>query len=285
MADRVAPEWMAYLTSGVSSQKSEPPLPPPVEVKKDTHSQKQASEAANRIQQWGSYLCTGDPVPVPTVSTSSTTRSTSDAAPGGSSGSGSGSGSEIKKGLRALANLQAKFRGDHARKVHVKRAQEGAVVVCPFLACTTVVIDDILSLCPIAKTDTVFDLGSGDGSVLIGVSTKTGATCIGIEIDGLLCATANRKARENNVSELITIIEGDVATGNFTAASVIIIFLVPSCLAVLSPLLKQQCVRGTRIVCYKFPLPRIDGWAPIRTTETDDVVKVGARAALYSYII
>ena len=43
MADRVAPEWMAYLTSGVSSQKSEPPLPPPVEVKKDTHSQKQAS--------------------------------------------------------------------------------------------------------------------------------------------------------------------------------------------------------------------------------------------------
>jgi len=104
-----------------------------------------------------------------------------------------------------------------------------------------------------------------------------------VEIDELLCQTAVRRAREAGVSHLVEVRAGDVAEASFRDASVVVVFLVPSCLAALSPLLKEQCAPGTRVVAYKFPLPSTGGWTPLATAVTDDVVKKGAETNLYLY--
>jgi hypothetical protein len=104
-----------------------------------------------------------------------------------------------------------------------------------------------------------------------------------VEIDELLCQTAVRRAREAGVGHLVEVRAGDVAEACFSDASLVVVFLVPSCLAALSPLLKEQCAPGTRIVAYKFPLPHAEGWSPLATSITDDVVKKGAETDLYLY--
>jgi methylase of polypeptide subunit release factors len=87
------------------------------------------------------------------------------------------------KALKALANIQAKFRGDRSRTVHVRRAKEGKAMICPFLASTPRVVDDILALVgPMDASDVVYDLGSGDGPLLIGIAQATGARCIGVRL-------------------------------------------------------------------------------------------------------
>lgn len=205
------------------------------------------------------------------------------------SGNGSKNSQEKrqKDALKALSNIQAKFRGDRARAVHVKRAREGKSMVCPFVASTPRVVDDILALVgPISNKDIVYDLGSGDGPILIGIAAATGARCKGIEIDALLCTTARRHAVEACVGHLVSIECGDVAEAKFDDGTVIVIFLVPSCLDVLAPMLRKQCPPGTRVVAYKFPLPEDEdhgGWLPEATAATEDVVKKGADTKLYFY--
>jgi len=104
------------------------------------------------------------------------------------SGGGGALDADKAKALKALANIQAKFRGDRARTVHVKRAKEGKAMICPFLASTPRVVDDILALVgPMGAFDVVYDLGSGDGPLLIGIAQATGARCIGVRCACVAC--------------------------------------------------------------------------------------------------
>ena len=207
----------------------------------------------------------------------------------------------------AFKLLQAKFRGNRCRKIHIRRAKEGKSVVCPFLASTPKVVVDLLNIVKpnITNSDIVIDLGSGDGSIIVDVAKQTQSKCIGVEIDNVLCATAKRKAKESNVHELVNIIEGDIADTtcyNLKEATIIFTFLVPSCQQVVSKILfdtfKKNTVSesnqdnnnnnnsdGIRIVAYKFPLPEEDGWKEllVDTCETEDVVKKGSMTTLYFY--
>jgi predicted RNA methylase len=184
--------------------------------------------------------------------------------------------------ILALSKLQAKFRGERSRELHGKRAKDGKMV-CPFLASTPRIITDIQTMIKVSPSDIVYDLGSGDGVILIGIAKQTGARCIGVEIDDVLCATAVRRAFEEGVSDLVSIQQGDVAESSFRDATVIFTFLVPSCQDIVSGMLREQCARGTRIIAYKFPLPKSDGWIPEQTLRTDDVVKMGTETNLYLY--
>lgn len=172
-----------------------------------------------------------------------------------------------------LSKIQALFRGKRSRDVHVARAKSGCSIICPFVSSSIKVINSFLSISNITSTDLLLDLGSGDGAILVEVAKKTGAKCIGYEIDNVLCEIAKRRVRDENITSLVDIIQEDILNVDYTKATIIFIFLVPSCLKVLSPILKAQCTKGTRIICYNFPLPSNEGWDYIVKMETEDVVK------------
>ena len=190
---------------------------------------------------------------------------------------------DLSDNMSALAKLQAKFRGDRAREVHIKRAKEGASVVCPYVALLPSIMTDLDTFVTISISDIFYDLGSGDGRVCVDVAKKYGCQCVGIEIDAVLCNTANRLVEESDVRDKVSIICDDILNQSLEEATILFIALVPSCLMSLTPTLKDMIEKGKRIVSYKFPLPESEGWVPVRTLETDDVIKEGNRVYLYYY--
>src|SRR5262249_32500091 len=72
------------------------------------------------------------------------------------------------------------------------------------------VADDMLRLAKVTASDVVYDLGSGDGRILIIAAQKYGARGVGIEIDPKLVALSRQIAREGEVADKVTFIEGDL---------------------------------------------------------------------------
>lgn len=193
---------------------------------------------------------------------------------------------EIEKVAGAL-RLQALFRGIRSRDVHVKRKKQGSAVVCPFVCSTDRIAVEVCKLSNMTERDTMIDLGCGDGSVLIKVASETNAQCIGYEIDPILCATANRKIAEANLLN-VTVVEGDMCSADFFLATVIYLFLVPSAIRALSPILLAKARPGVRIVSYHFELPVEDGWLCTYSIDTDDVInhlKAGSKKKIFLYVV
>jgi len=174
----------------------------------------------------------------------------------------------IKGGMsdisKYVTTLQAVFRGRRERNLHVVRARMNCKTVCPFQRTPIQAISIIINTLCLTSKDTVLDIGCGDGSVLIQIALQTGATCIGIEIDSVLCQTAQRLVLENKVNHLVKIINSDIDDENdlprdvvdFTQVTTIVLFLLPSCLENLYHVLQAKCTMNhIKIITYKFPIP------------------------------
>ena len=91
------------------------------------------------------------------------------------------------------------------------------------------------------KNDVVYDLGSGDGRIVIIAAQKYGARGVGVELDPKLIEVSRQVAREAEVSERVTFIQGDLFQADISAATVVTLFLSPSVNAELEPKLRRSC--------------------------------------------
>lgn len=111
----------------------------------------------------------------------------------------------------------------------------------------------ICRLAKINKEDIVYDLGCGDGEVLL-QSAKLGAKGVGIEIDPLRVLIAKLRVLKNSFQEKISIKRKNFFDVDISMASVIIVYLVPKTLDKLLPKFKKELKKGTRIVSYKYKI-------------------------------
>lgn len=129
------------------------------------------------------------------------------------------------------------------------------------------VADEMLKLANVTADDVVYDLGSGDGRILILAAQKYGARGVGIEIDPKLVERSRQIAREGEVADRVTFIEGDLFTADISRATVVTIYLSPTVNKRLEPKLRRELRPGTRIVSHQFGL---GDWAPDRTVRAED---------------
>src|SRR4030042_1836639 len=119
----------------------------------------------------------------------------------------------------------------------------------------------ICKLAEIGSKDVIYDLGCGDGEVLI-QSAKLGTRGIGIEIDPLRVIIAKIRIYKNNLNRKIFIKRKNFFEEDISEASVIIVYLIPQTLKKLLPKFKKELKKGTRIVSYRYeinlPLKKID---------------------------
>ena len=119
----------------------------------------------------------------------------------------------------------------------------------------------ICKLANIGSSDVVYDLGCGDGEVLI-QAAKLGAKGVGIEIDPLRVFIAKTRIVKNNFQQKVFIKRKSFFDENISEASVIIVYLVPKTLDKLLPKFKKELKKGTRIVSFRYainiPLKKID---------------------------
>lgn len=129
------------------------------------------------------------------------------------------------------------------------------------------VADAMLQLAGVTSSDVVYDLGSGDGRVVILAVQKYRARGVGIELDPRLVQVARDVAREGEVEDRATFIEGDLFDADISKATVVTIYLSPTVHAKLEPKLRRELRPGTRIVSHQFPIGK---WPPDRTVKADD---------------
>jgi cyclopropane fatty-acyl-phospholipid synthase-like methyltransferase len=129
------------------------------------------------------------------------------------------------------------------------------------------VVDAMLQLARVKPDDVVYDLGSGDGRIVILAAEKYGARAVGVELEPYLIERSRRTAGEHGVADKVTFIEGDLFTTDISDASVVTLYLSPSVNRRLEAKLKQELRPGTRIVSHQFG---IGNWVPDDTIRAED---------------
>jgi SAM-dependent methyltransferase len=124
------------------------------------------------------------------------------------------------------------------------------------------VADAMLALAAVTSDDVVYDLGSGDGRIVIMAAQKYGARGVGIEIDPKLVALSQQLAREGGVADKVRFVEADMFSADISAATVVMLYLSTTINAELEPKLRRELRPGSRIVSQQFPIGR---WAPDQT--------------------
>jgi len=117
-----------------------------------------------------------------------------------------------------------------------------------FAATPQPIADAMLKLAHVTSSDVVYDLGSGDGRIVILAAQKYGARGVGIEIDPTLVEVSRAVAREGEVADRATFIEGDLFAADLSQATVVTLWLTQSVNARLTPKLLRELKPGARIV-------------------------------------
>ena len=131
----------------------------------------------------------------------------------------------------------------------------------PFVPTPPEVIDRMLEMAQVKSDDVIYDLGSGDGRILIQAAKRYGVRGVGIEIDADLVRKAQDNAFREKVDHLVEFREQDALTVDVSQASVVTLYMLPEFNAKLRPILDQQLKPGSRVVSHDFP---IEGWVPDR---------------------
>lgn len=129
----------------------------------------------------------------------------------------------------------------------------------PFVPTPPAVIDRMLELAQVTEDDVVYDIGSGDGRILIQAAKKYGVKGVGIEIDPDLVRRSQIRAQAEGVSHLIEFRAQDAFTVDASPATVVTLYMLPEFNAKLRPILDRQLKPGTRVVSHDFD---IEGWTP-----------------------
>src|SRR5687767_15794315 len=117
----------------------------------------------------------------------------------------------------------------------------------PFVPTPQVVVDEMLRLAAVTPRDLVYDLGSGDGRIVITAARKFGARAIGVELDDHLIYQAEESARQANLGERVKFLQQDFFKTDFSEASVVTLYLLPAVMRRLrDTMLKLK--PGTRLV-------------------------------------
>ena len=142
----------------------------------------------------------------------------------------------------------------------------------PFVPTPERVVDKMLELAKVGPEDVVYDLGSGDGRIVIAAAKKRGARGVGIDIDPERVREARDNARRAGVAERVEFREGDLFKAHISEASVVTIYLLSGVNLKLRPKLLAELKPGTRIVSHAFDM---GDWKPAATE------KVGSSTVYY----
>jgi precorrin-6B methylase 2 len=129
----------------------------------------------------------------------------------------------------------------------------------PFVPTTPEVIDRMLELARAKPGDVVYDIGSGDGAIIIRAAKKYGLRGVGIEIDPDLVLKARDNAFREKVEHLVEFRAEDAFAADISPATIVTLYMLPEFNAKFRPILEKQLKPGTRVVCHDYP---IAGWVP-----------------------
>ena len=147
------------------------------------------------------------------------------------------------------------------------QAQLGPREEIPFVPTPVEVIDKMLELAEVKKGDVVYDLGSGDGRIVIMAAQKFDANAVGVELDPGLYRQALERVKALKLQDKVKIISGDLLLVDLRPATVVTLSLLTSANRKLKPNLEKFLRKGSRVVSHDFEVP---GWKADRIENASD---------------
>ena len=129
----------------------------------------------------------------------------------------------------------------------------------PYVPTTEAAVEAMLKLADVKSTDIVYDLGCGDGRIVIAAAKNFGARGVGIDIDPVRIGEAKENAQKAGVEKLVRFEENDLFKADIHEATVVTLFLLASVNLRLRPKLLQDLKPGTRVVSNTFDM---GDWKP-----------------------
>lgn len=151
--------------------------------------------------------------------------------------------------------------------------------IVPFVPTPQDVVEKMLELAKVTPDDVVYDLGSGDGRIVITAAQKFGARAVGVELNPDLYTQSTTRIKEMRLEGRAQILHENLFNVTYRRATVVTLYLLTAVNEKLRPLLERQLRPGARIVSHDFQIP---AWDPEQTVEV--ISKNGISHRLYLYV-
>jgi protein-L-isoaspartate O-methyltransferase len=138
--------------------------------------------------------------------------------------------------------------------------------LAPYVGSPERAVDKMLEAAALKPGEVLYDLGCGDGRILIAAASRFKIKAVGIEISDHLARTATDRVKKAGLQNDVKVIHGDFMKQDLSEANVVTLYLATAANDALRPNLERYLKPMTRVVSYDYPIP---GWKPIETTETD----------------
>ena len=131
--------------------------------------------------------------------------------------------------------------------------------LAPYVSSPARVVDRMLELANIKPGETLYDLGCGDGRILIAAAEKYKAKAVGVEISPKLVAEATSNIHKEGLDDQARVIQGDLLSTDLSSADVVTMYLATDTNEMLRPNLEKYLKNGARVVSHEYAMP---GWKP-----------------------
>lgn len=152
--------------------------------------------------------------------------------------------------------------------------------LAPYYPTPETIVDRMLDFGQLKAGEKMFDLGSGDGRIVVMAARKYRADATGVELDDDLYVASEAKIRKLGLQKTARILHEDILKGDYSSADLITVYLLPDSNLKLRPVLEAQLKKGTRVVAHDFG---IGGWTPVKTITIPDDGE-GRSHTLFLYI-
>lgn len=136
--------------------------------------------------------------------------------------------------------------------------------LAPFFPSPQVVVENMLRAAQLKPGEVVYDLGCGDGRVVITAAQKFQARAVGVEIKETLVRSTSKRVAELGLSDMVKIVHGNALNTDLSGADVVTLYLLTRSNELLRPNLEKHLKNGARVVSYEY---EIRGWKPLSVRE------------------
>ena len=185
--------------------------------------------------------------------------------------------------LRSLAAVLAAGTLSHTQAQGLEAKDN---IAGPYVPTPWVIVDEMMKLADIRADDVVYDLGSGDGRLVITAAKRYKARGVGIELQPELIELARAGAVKEGVADRVKFVQGDLFETDIREASVVTLYLLPRFVTRLVPRFLAELRPGTRIVSHDYPLVP---WRPDKELSMDvaekEFISGTSWTRLYYYVV
>ena len=148
-----------------------------------------------------------------------------------------------------------------------KQAKNDDAKIAPYFPTPLTIVDKMLQLGELKPAEKMYDLGSGDGRIVIQAARKYKADAWGVELDESLYKQSVARIRTLGLASSAHIVLGDLLQQDYSSSDLLTIYLLPVAIEKVTPILEKQLKKGARVVVHDFEFSQ---WTPAKILDIAD---------------